>query len=98
MEEFNVFKKNYDCFNGFLSGDPEIKFFDSGKCKTKFSLPLKKKKEDDAVWLNCEAWGKTAERITEEYKKGDEIVVLGYFKESENEGKKYITFCVKGVL
>lgn len=95
MEKFKQFEKNYVFFNGFLSADAEIKYFDNGSCKCTFALPLKKNSEDDAVWLNCECWGHKAEEITELYKKGSEIVVGGYFKESEYNGKKYINFVVK---
>lgn len=101
--EFEELKVNYDMFNGYLSNDPEIRYFESGKCKTTFSIPLKKKKEDEAKWLNCECWGKVAEKVSENYKKGDEVVILGYFKEEDYKDKTgatktKTTFLVKGIL
>lgn len=95
MEKFEQFKKNYVFFNGFLSADAEIRYFENGGCKCTFSLPLKKSKDDEPTWLNCECWSNKAEEIYEKYKKGSEIVVGGYFKESEFEGKKYLNFVVK---
>ena len=95
IEKYLTFEKHYTTFNGYLSADPEIKYYENGKCKTKFSLPLKKQKDDDAVWLNCEAWGKLGERIAENYTKGDEITVIGYFIESQYNEKIYNNFIVK---
>lgn len=97
MKKFEQFEQKYVFFNGFLSNDAEIKYFENGGCKCTFSLPLKKNKDDEATWLNCESWGKKAEEIAENYKKGDEIVIGGYLKESEYNGKKYINFVVKVV-
>lgn len=96
-KQFEQFVQCYKVFNGYLSSDPEIKYFESGSCKTSFSLPLKKKKEDEAIWLNCESWGKIAEKIAENYKKSDEITVFGYFTEQEYKGKLYLKFIVKVV-
>lgn len=100
---FEELKVNLDMFCGFLSNDPEIRYFESGRCKTTFAIPLKKNKEDEAKWLNCECWGKTAEKVSENYKKGDEVIVLGYFKEEDYQDKTgatktKITFKVKGVI
>lgn len=95
MEQFEQFEKTYKFFNGYLSADPEIKYFENGGCKCTFALPLKKNKDDEATWLNCESWGTKAEEISEKYKKSSEIVVGGYFKEHEFEGKKYLNFVVK---
>lgn len=101
--EFEELKANLDIFYGFISQYPEIRYFESGKCKATFAIPLKKNKDDEAKWLNCECWGKTAEKISENYKKGDEVIVLGNFKENEykdKEGKEKtkIVFIVKGIL
>ena len=96
-KQFEQFEQNYKVFSGYLSADPEIKYFESGSCKTSFSLPLKKKKDDDATWLNCECWGKIAENIAEHYKKSDEITVFGYFTEQEYNKKTYLKFIVKVV-
>lgn len=95
VQELQQFKQDYLFFNGFLSADPEIKYFESGSCRVTFSLPLRKNKEDKATWLNCECWGKKAEEIGEKYKKGDEITVGGFLKESLYNNKTYINLVVK---
>ena len=103
MEQFNEFKQNLDMFSGYLSVDPDIRYFESGKCKATFSIPLSKGKDSETLWLNCECWGRIAEKAGEELKKGSEVLVLGYFKEVEYEAKdktkkKKIVFIVKGVI
>ncbi len=100
--EFEELKANLDMFCGFLSNDPEIRYFESGKCKATFSIPLKKNKEDEAKWLNCECWGTLAEKVGE-LKKGTEVLVFGNFKEDkykdkDGNEKTKITFVVKGVV
>lgn len=101
MEKFENFKLKLDIFGGYMT-KPDIKYFESGKCKTTFAIPLEKNKDDEAKWLNCECWGKLAEKCAE-LEKGDEVLIFGYFKESEykdKEGKPKtkITFIVKGVI
>lgn len=81
---------------GNLGKDPEIKYFDSGACKTTFTLALSaynsKTKENETEWVNCEAWNKTAETIAEYCKKGHKLCVTGSLKtqkwEDENGNKK----------
>jgi single-strand DNA-binding protein len=92
MEQFAQFENKI--YNGYLSADPEIKFFDSGSSITKFSIPLKNNKDDEAVWLNCEAWGKTGEEIANTYSKGDQITVIGKFKKETYQDKEYTKFNV----
>jgi single-stranded DNA-binding protein len=101
FEEFEQFKQILDVFGGYIT-QPELRYFENGKAKCTFAIPLKKNKDDEAKWLNCEAWGRYAE-IAGELKKGDEVLVFGYFKESQykdKEGKEKtnIVFIVKGVL
>ena len=94
-EQFEKFEKSYKIFNGYISSNVDIKYFEKGGCKCTFAIPLKENKDSQPVFLNCEAWNKTAEKISETYKKGDEITIMGYFKESEYNGKKYTNFVVK---
>lgn len=101
MEKYEQFKLNLDIFGGYIT-QPELRFFESGKCKCTFAIPLKKNKDDEAIFLNCECWGKLAEKVGE-FKKGDEVLVLGYFKENEYKNekgvvKKKIVFIVKGII
>ena len=74
--EFEQFEQKLKIFNGYIT-QPEVRYFENGKCKCSFAIPLKKNKEDEPTWLNCEAWGRNAEKVGE-LKKGDEVLVFGY--------------------
>ena len=101
MEKYEQFKQKLDIFSGYIT-QPDVKYFENGKCKCNFAIPLKKSKDDDTLWLNCEAWGSMAEKIGE-LKKGTEVLVFGYFKEDtfkDKEGKEKTktVFITKGVI
>ena len=61
--------------------DAEIKYFESGKVKTTFSLAVgrwdSKTKEEVTDWYNIEVWDKQAEFAGEYIKKGRQVVVDG---------------------
>lgn len=96
MEKFDALELKLKWFAGYMNA-PEIKYLESGSCKTTFSIPLKKKKDDEPIWLNCQAWGKLAEKIAE-YPKGSFVTVGGYFEEREYNGKTYLDFVVKVMM
>ena len=66
---------------GRLGQDAEIRYFESGKVKTTFSLAVNrwdsKTKENVADWFNIEVWDKQAEFAGEYVKKGREVAVDG---------------------
>lgn len=95
IDDLKKFKKIYDIFTGKIANTPEIKYFENGKAKCKFSIPLKD--GENTFWLNCECWESRAEFVSQQLKKGDEVTVLGYFKENEYNGKTNIIFNVKGI-
>lgn len=68
---------------GTLGKDPEIKWFDSGSCRTVLRLavrrPRKNGEEQQPIWLDAVIWGKTAEMVSEKFSKGDGILVYGEF-------------------
>ena len=61
--------------------DAEIKYFESGKVKTNFSLAVgrwdSKTKEEVTDWFNIEVWDKQAEFAGEYIKKGRQVAVDG---------------------
>ena len=93
MDKFKEHELQLKWYAGYMNA-PEIKYLDNGSVKTTFSIPLKKKKEDEPQWLNCIAWGKLAETVAE-YTKGSFITVGGYFEQREYNGKSYLDFIVK---
>ena len=92
--------------NTFISGnltkDVDIKFFDSGKIKSTFSIATNVydvvKKEKVANFYNCEAWDKDAEFISDKFKKGDHITIVADYKQETFENKTYDKFICKGVV
>lgn len=68
---------------GNLGGDPEAKYFESGRNVTKFSLAYNspyKKEGEKPDWFRCEAWGKIGETIAQYCKKGSKVSVSGSLK------------------
>jgi single-strand DNA-binding protein len=63
---------------GRLGQDPEIKYFDSGSVKARFSVAVDRPSKDKTTdWFNIEVWGKTAEFVGEWIKKGQLVSVQG---------------------
>lgn len=65
---------------GRVGQDPEIKYFESGTVKAKFSLAVNRtfsKENPITDWFNIEVWGKNAEFVGEWVKKGANLVVTG---------------------
>lgn len=96
---------NHAVFIGNLTKDPELKYFDSGKCKASFSIAINEGK-DKTTFIDCEAWEKQAELIAEHFTKGSKIGIVSRFaketyeKDGQNRTKAYfvvkeITFCDK---
>lgn len=66
---------------GRLTRDPEIKYFESGACKTSFSIAnnkwSKKDEKEIASFFNCEVWGKHGQYVAEYAQKGSQIMLVG---------------------
>ena len=66
---------------GRAGQDAEIRYFESGKVKTTFSLAVSrwdsKSKENVTDWFNIEVWDKQAEFAGEYIKKWREVAVDG---------------------
>ena len=66
---------------GRAGQDAEIRYFESGKVKTTFSLAVNrwdaKTKGEVTDWFNIEVWDKQAEFAGEYIKKGRQVVVDG---------------------
>lgn len=89
---------NVVVLTGRLTRDPEVKFGQSGKAYCKFSLAVDKafskgdKKEAD--FINCAAFGKTAELIGEYLRKGNKTGITGSLAMNQYEvnGEKRVTY------
>ena len=65
---------------GRLGQDPEIKYFESGSVKAKFSIAVDRtfSKENKVTdWFSIEVWGRQAEFVGEWVKKGSLVSVTG---------------------
>ncbi len=66
---------------GRVGQDPEIKYFESGKSKTTFSVAVNrwsaKEKAQVADWYNIQLWDKKAESAAEWIKKGALVAIEG---------------------
>ena len=63
---------------GNLTRDPEIRYFESGKVVTTFSMAVNRPMKDAQTdWFDIEIWGKNAEYIAEYAKAGALVFVEG---------------------
>lgn len=66
---------------GRVGQDPEVKYFESGKVKTNFSVAVNrwdpKTKSEVADWFSIDVWDKQAEFAGEYVKKGRLVAVDG---------------------
>src|SRR5690349_21773123 len=67
---------------GRVGGDPEIRYFDSGKVKCILTLAVNRRtrNSDEPDWFELEIWGKTAEVAGNDVRKGKQIAVKGSLK------------------
>jgi single-strand DNA-binding protein len=87
---------------GNLGSNPEIKVFDNGNKLARFSIATKEEyrtksgeKAEDTQWHFIAAWGKMAEQIEAELKKGSFVSIEGRLTTRNYVGKdgqkKYVT-------
>ena len=66
---------------GNAGRDPELRFFESGSCVCEFTLainrPPRDGQEQNPLWVNCKAWGKTAQVAGDYVRKGSKVAVVG---------------------
>jgi single-strand DNA-binding protein len=86
---------------GRAGQDSEIRYFESGKVKTTFSIAVgrydSKVKEEVTDWFNIEVWDKQAEFAGEYIKKGRQVVVDGRIsisKWTDNTGEEKERFLI----
>ena len=82
---------------GRLTRDPELKFGQSGKSYSKFALAVDNPfKKGEADFINCVAFGKTAELIGEYLRKGKKVGVNGRLQMNRYEvnGEKRTSYDV----
>ena len=86
---------NLVILTGRLTRDPELKYGQSGKAYSRFSLAVNRVgKKDEADFVNCVAFGETAEIVGEHLRKGKRIGVQGRIQMNRYEvnGEKRNTY------
>ena len=63
---------------GNIGREPEIRYFESGKCKVELTVAIKQNKKDaPAFWVQVDMWNKQAEFAQNYLHKGDTIFAQG---------------------
>lgn len=77
---------------GRLTKDPEIRYANSGTEIARFTVAVdrryKKEGEQEADFVNCLAFGKTAEVINKWFSKGNKIAIVGRIQTDSYENKE----------
>ncbi|MFQ9672104.1 MAG: single-stranded DNA-binding protein [Clostridium paraputrificum] len=82
---------------GRLTKDPELRYAaGSGTAVTRFTIAVNRQfKKDEADFINCVAFGKTAETISQYLTKGRQIAVTGSIRtgsyDAQDGTKRYTT-------
>lgn len=82
---------NFVVLVGRLTSDPELKYTQDGKAFARFSLAVDRTyNREEADFINCTAWDKTAEFAGEYLRKGRMIGVQGSLRvrQYEQDGQK----------
>lgn len=86
---------NQACLTGNVVRDPETRTTQQGTTITKFSLAVRRD-QNNTDFINCTAFGKTAELIDQYVVKGMRLGVTGSIQTGsyEKDGRKVYTFDV----
>ena len=79
---------NHVTLMGRLTKDPELKYSQAGKAYCRFTVAVNRDfNKDEADFINCLAFGKTAETIAEWLGKGRRIALQGRIQTGNYENK-----------
>ena len=89
---------NTICLLGRLVRDPETRYTQSGKAVANFTLAVNRQFDRDKTdFINCAAWGKTAEVIVQYLRKGNQLGVVGELNIDNIDGKYYTKVNVRNI-
>jgi single-strand DNA-binding protein len=75
-----------------IISEPQLRAFDSGNMVCNFAGGIQEGKDKNGNWINnvidIEAWGKSAEIITDKLRKGDSLLVSGTIRRQDWDDKK----------
>jgi single-strand DNA-binding protein len=81
MSDINTFTAT-----GRLTRDPETRFLAGDKCVASLSIAVSRQftqnneRKEETLFIDCEAWGKTAEVIGQYLKRGRQVAIVGRLK------------------
>lgn len=82
-------------FHGRLGRDPELTTTPKGTSVCSFSIANTRhwkgddgEAREDTTWLDCTAFGRTAEAITKHHRKGDPLLIEGRIQQDNWEDKQ----------
>ena len=74
---------------GRLTKDPEIRATQSGKRVASFTIAVnRRKREDPADFIQCQAWEKTADIVEKYCPKGKQVAIFGRIQTGSYENKE----------
>ena len=79
---------------GRLTRDPELRFAaGGGTAVSRFNIAVNRQKKGETDFINCIAFGKTAETISQYFTKGKQIGIVGHIQTGsyDKEGTKVYT-------
>ena len=87
---------NLVVLKGRMTRDVEMRYTQGAESKAycMFSVAVNRMKQGEADFINCKAWGKTAELIAQHFTKGKEIYLQGRIEvttSGEGENKRTYT-------
>lgn len=74
-------------FVGRMTRDPEARTTSGGKQLAKFCVAVNGNGKDDTTFVECEAWGQTAEFVSRYFQKGKPIAVSGRLRQDRWDDK-----------
>jgi single-strand DNA-binding protein len=81
-------------FTGNVTGDPTLRFIESGAAVCSFTVVVNERvkegdkwRDGDATFYECSVWRQYAENVAESVVKGTRVVVQGKLKARSYEGK-----------
>lgn len=90
---FSIIRSAQFTFEGRLSRDPEVRYFESGKCVARLSIPINKPgaKQGDGSepdWFKVELWNEQAQTFADTARKGSIVRVTGRVTTEQWENNK----------
>lgn len=78
---------NTAAIQGRFTADPELRKTNTGKSVTSFTIASDGMSEGQTNWIDCVAWGKSAEFICKYFRKGSMVAVHGSIQTKNYEDK-----------